>query len=137
MEFVEKGKQKALSVSVTAGNKRWLVCVGLLLLTLLIGGPLKAAAETSGRVLFISSYHPGFPTFFQQTEGIKSVFSSHSIVLDIEFMDSKRFYDNISLDNFHGSLSYKLSKTPPYDLVMTADDNALSFVLNPTTTLSR
>lgn len=88
-----------------------------------------ASARTAGRVLLISSYHPGFPTFFQQIEGIKSVFLTRSIVFDVEFMDSKRFYDKTNLDNFHDSLSYKLSKVPAYDLILTADDNALSFAI--------
>ena len=81
------------------------------------------------KVLFIGSYHPGFPTFFQQVEGIKSVFSERSILLDVEFMDSKRFPDHENIDNFYRSLSYKLSKNRPYDAVITGDDNALLFAI--------
>ncbi|HKL09955.1 MAG TPA: hypothetical protein VJ990_00825, partial [Clostridia bacterium] len=42
-------------------------------------------------VLMISSYSPGFATFFDQVEGVKSELDSYSIQLDVEFMDSKRF----------------------------------------------
>lgn len=110
---------------------RNVACVGfgVVLIFLFAGGPFNASAEATDRVLLISSYHPGFPTFFQQIEGIKSTFSSRSILLDIEFMDSKRFSDNISVGNFYDSLSHKLSKVPPYDLILAADDNALSFAV--------
>jgi len=57
-------------------------------------------AKSEKRVLFISSYHPGFPTFFQQVDGIKSIFSKHPIIFDVEFMDSKRLNDDINLKNF-------------------------------------
>ncbi|MCP4717116.1 MAG: PAS domain-containing protein [Deltaproteobacteria bacterium] len=103
---------------------------GVLLFVLLVGGVFKeVSAKTPGRVLFISSYHPDFPTFFQQIEGIKSVFSTQSIILDIEFMDSKRFYNSTNMTNFHASLSHKLANAPAYDLILTADDNALTFTL--------
>jgi len=80
-------------------------------------------------VLLISSYHPGFATFFQQIQGIKSVFSNEDILLDVEFMDSKRFIDGENIQNFMRLLSYKISHTKPYDIVMTGDDNALMFIL--------
>ncbi len=86
-------------------------------------------AGESHRVLFISSYHPAFPTFFQQVEGIRSVLDKQSTLLDIEFMDSKRFPDRVNLDNFHHTLSDKLSRIAPYDAVIVGDDNALSFTL--------
>ena len=109
---------------------RSIVCVGFaaILFLLLFAEPPQAISKViANRVLFISSHHPGLPTFFQQIEGIKSAFSTETIVLDIEFMDSERFYDDTNLDNFHNSLSCKLSQSPAYDLIITADDNALSF----------
>ena len=90
---------------------------------------LFASDEVPKKVLFLSSYHPGFPTFFQQVEGIKSTLEDKSILLDIEFMDSKRFPDSENLDAFYHSLSNKLSKLEPYDILITGDDNALSFVI--------
>lgn len=80
------------------------------------------------RVLFISSYHPSFPTFFEQVNGIRDVFLNEDIILDIEFMDSKRFFDNDIQGRFFELLQLKLEKLPPYDGVITSDDNALRFV---------
>ncbi|CCO24368.1 ABC transporter substrate binding protein [Maridesulfovibrio hydrothermalis] len=87
------------------------------------------AFSAEKRVLLISSYHPGFPTFFQQIDGIKSAFSSAKVKLDVEFMDSKRFYDEQHLIAFHGLIKMKLSSVPPYDVIITSDDNALQFAL--------
>ncbi len=81
-------------------------------------------------VLLISSYHPGFPTFFQQIDGIKSVFNNTNIDLDVEFMDSKRFYTQTNLDNFYRTIAYKLSNTEAYDVIIVTDDNALTFALD-------
>ncbi|MCA9978093.1 MAG: response regulator [Anaerolineales bacterium] len=89
--------------------------------------PVHAAYEK--RVLFIASYHPAFPTFFDQVEGVQAGFADESVELDIEFMDSKRFFDETNFANFYALLSHKLSQQPPYDLVIVADDNALNFVL--------
>jgi PAS domain S-box-containing protein len=103
----------------------WIVCSAWLC------APVAAnpAAATPRHVLLISSYHPGFPTFFQQINGIKSVFATQGILLDVEFMDKKRFADAESEANFLTLLSYKLSHIKPYDAVMTADDDALLFLL--------
>lgn len=87
------------------------------------------AAGAGKRVLFISSYHPAFPTFPQQTAGLASVFEESGVALDIEFMDSKRFFTSELLGHFLGALTYKLDHLPPYQAVLTGDDNALLFAL--------
>lgn len=93
---------------------------------------LFLAGESSGnddkRVLFISSYHPAFPTFFQQIEGIKSVIGN-KILLDIEFMDTKRYPQKENLEDFRKSLSRKLGDGREYNVIVVADDNALIFAL--------
>ena len=102
----------------------------LLIITLILSLQLPASASAIESVLMISSYHPGFPTFFQQVDGVKSVLDPLGINLDVEFMDSKRFYTQENIDNFKKNLEYKLKHNPPYDAVITADDNALIFVLD-------
>ncbi|HVL01254.1 MAG TPA: ABC transporter substrate binding protein [Dongiaceae bacterium] len=79
-------------------------------------------------VLFIASYHPGFPTFFDQIAGLRQVLDDAHVNLDIEFMDAKRFYTPEDQDIFRDSLSKKLQKLPRYDLVIVADDAALQFI---------
>ncbi len=103
------------------------ICLMVFLLLFLTTG--YAFAGVKSRVLYISSYHPGFPTFFQQVEGIKSVFAPHDILLDIEFMDTKRFPEKENRDLFTQTLAYKLGHFAGYDAVIIADDNALVFTL--------
>ena len=105
----------------------YLIVANIVLIFLAL--PSMAAANPAQRVLFISSYHPQFPTFFQQVEGIKSVLEPRGILLDIEFMDTKRFVQEQNLANFYQSLAYKLSHTEPYDAIITGDDAALQFAI--------
>ena len=95
---------------------------------------LLAACPTRGhaapqRALLISSYHPAFPTFFQQIDGIRSELDPAGVVLDVEFMDSKRFNDPRNQAHFLEHLRYKLSRVAPYDVIITSDDNALNLAL--------
>ncbi len=112
--------------------KRMIIIISIILiLTLSYETNVNAVALANGdkRVLMISSYSPSFMTFFHQIDGVKSVLEELDVTLDIEFMDSKRFYTEENLNNFLVSLSYKLSNQPPYDVIITSDDNALNFVL--------
>lgn len=89
----------------------------------------ELSATEKKRVLFISSYNSGFPTFFNQIEGIKSVSDTASIELHLEFMDSKRFFTDTNFKLFTELLSYKIANSPQYDAIITSDDNALLFAL--------
>lgn len=89
---------------------------------------LAAPAMAQDRVLLVSSYHPGFPTFLLQIDGLKTAFAKNDVLLDVEYMDSKRFFSPEWTRRFHESLSAKLRKVGPYDVVVTADDNALNYV---------
>ncbi|BBD08624.1 ABC transporter substrate binding protein [Desulfovibrio ferrophilus] len=88
------------------------------------------SASNDQRALLISSYHPGFPTFFQQIDGIKSIFEPAGVMLDVEFMDSKRFPGPEDIAHFKRQLSHKLAVAPRYDIILTSDDNALRFALD-------
>lgn len=104
----------------------------LLIVMGLICVPISSAIVTPEtmpkRVLLISSYSPSFQTFFQQIQGIRDTFDDDAILFDVEFMDSKRLFTEENYANFYQSLTYKLDQLPPYDLVMTSDDNALNFI---------
>ncbi|QJB55956.1 ABC transporter substrate binding protein [Pseudodesulfovibrio sp. zrk46] len=87
------------------------------------------SAVEDKRVLFISSYHPGFPTFFDQVLGLKNVLDEHDVLLDVEFMDTKRFFTQQNYANFTRLLKLKLENSPPYDALVVADDNALNYAI--------
>ena len=104
-----------------------------LILTVFLALCVNYAAEASSvnrHVLYISSYHPAFPTFNQQIDGIRSVFDRENILFDIEFMDTKRVPGIENVKYFHNLLSFKLKKLPPYDAVIVADDPALQYALS-------
>lgn len=92
--------------------------------------PHAADADTSpsGRVLFISSYSYGWDTVQIQIEGIKAGIGSN-VVLDYEFMDTKRVDTETSQRQFYEGLAYRLSIVEPYDVVILGDDTALLFAL--------
>ncbi len=81
-------------------------------------------------ILFISSYHSSFPSLEYQLKGLYSVFDSIGYQMDVEYMDSKRFYTQENLDNFHERMAYKMSQNPGYELVIAGDDNALQYVMD-------
>lgn len=82
------------------------------------------------RVLFISSYDGNFLSVPHQIRGVKSVFESENIHLDIEYMDTKRFDTKENINLFYSTLKYKLDHLAPYDAVIVGDDNALQFVMD-------
>lgn len=101
-----------------------------ILLVLLLGSMTRVSLAQNGRALLLSSYHPGFPTFFQQIEGLRSVFTPAGVSLDVEFMDSKRLSAQEAREQFLHLLRFKLSKVAPYQIIIAADDAALRFVLD-------
>jgi PAS domain S-box-containing protein len=113
----------------------WLMLSLAILLLLPAPAVPSLHAAHKARVLFISAYHPNFPTFFDQINGLKSVLDEHGVELDIEYMDSKRLISPENTDNFYRYLAYKLSHLPPYQAIIVADDAALQFALKHQTEL--
>ena len=91
--------------------------------------PVYGAPETDEkRVLFLSSYSYAWDTVQIQIEGIKEGIGD-GIVLDYEFMDTKRFSDEESQQVFYEGLKYRLQRVAPYDVVILGDDAALNFAV--------
>ncbi len=111
----------------------FLATVAMILSLAFLAGAAHAAHEP--RVLLLSSYHPGFPSFFAQVDGLRQALAGRGVELDVEFMDSKRFYDPANFDNFTRMLTYKLDRTPAYDVLVVADDNALVYAVERRDTL--
>lgn len=84
--------------------------------------------EETKRVLYISSYSPSFISFNKQVNGINSILKEDNIVLDIEYMDTKRFAMQENFDHFYHNLSFKVKLLEAYSAIIVADDNALDFI---------
>lgn len=104
----------------------WVIGVVMALFLLNIFRIQAEAEEKKGRVLFISSYSYAWDTVQLQIEGIKAGLAPE-VVLDYEFMDTKRVNDETSQQQFYEGLAYRLSKVEPYDVVILGDDAALLF----------
>lgn len=87
-----------------------------------------AGNSENGRILFISSYSYGWDTVQIQIEGIKAGVGEN-VVVDYEFMDTKRVNDDTSAQMFYEGLAYRLSQVEPYDVVILGDDAALLFAM--------
>ena len=91
--------------------------------------PVYGAPETDEkRVLFLSSYSYAWDTVQIQIEGIKEGIGD-GIVLDYEFMDTKRFSDEESQQVFYEGFKYRMQRVAPYDVVILGDDAALNFAV--------
>ena len=100
-----------------------------IIFSLLFCHSVYGAQETDEkRVLFLSSYSYAWDTVQMQIEGIKEGIGD-GIVLDYEFMDTKRFPDEESQKVFYEGLKYRLQRVAPYDVVILGDDAALNFAV--------
>lgn len=91
-------------------------------------GRTVQAAETEKRVLFISSYSYAWEQVQLQIEGIRAGLGD-DVILDYEFMDTKRVNTEESMRLFYEGLAYRLSMVEPYDAMILGDDAALRFAM--------
>ncbi len=127
MESVKKYLMPVHSVA----KFKHMVTVVLAICLLICSSPLLCAEDNpTKKVLVLNSYHQGFAWSDGITEGIKSELkgSRPDIEIDIEYMDTKRIYDKKHLANLYELYKHKFRKRD-YDLILTSDDNAFSFVL--------
>ncbi len=99
-----------------------------ILLLFCICGRTAEAAGDEKRVLFISSYSYAWEQVQMQIEGIQAGLGT-GVVLDYEFMDTKRIDSEEARAVFYEGLSYRLSKVEPYDVILLGDDAALQFAM--------
>lgn len=118
----------------TAGGRKRIVPLMTLLfiaVTCILTGVTSYAKEeevNNNRILFISSYSLSRDTVQLEIEGIQSA-QPDDFILDYEFMDTYRVYDDTAMQLFYEGLKYRLSQVEEYDAVILGDDAALRFFL--------
>lgn len=118
----------------TAGGRKRIVPLMTLLfiavMCILTGVASYAKEEevNNNRILFISSYSLSRDTVQLEIEGIQSA-QPDDFILDYEFMDTYRVYDDTAMQLFYEGLKYRLSQVEEYDAVILGDDAALRFFL--------
>jgi PAS domain S-box-containing protein len=92
-----------------------------------LAGPPPARVR---QVLLLHSYHKGMTWTEDITAGVEEVLDlkSNEAELTVEYMDTKRLFDDVHYDNLRRLYAHKF---PPnaFDVIITADDNALDFIL--------
>ncbi len=96
---------------------------------LLICATTSAAAQSVAgkKVLFINSYHPEYEWSAAVEAGAKGVFAGTGVKLQFHEMDTKRHGDE-AFKVKAGAEAKKLIETAKPDVVIVADDNAVSYV---------
>ena len=79
------------------------------------------------RVLYISSYDPGYVISSLQAAGIKDRFAKNHVLFETFYMDMKNYDDEENFNLFYLTVKHKLSTIRPFDAVIVSDDNALIF----------
>lgn len=115
------------------GRKKTVTIMTLLFIAVMcvLTGVTSYAKEeevNNNRILFISSYSLSRDTVQLEIEGIQGA-QPDDFILDYEFMDTYRVYDDTAMQLFYEGLKYRLSQVEEYDAVILGDDAALRFFL--------
>jgi len=82
------------------------------------------------KIFYLNSYEITFQTYEYSQRAINEAFTPSKYIIDIDFIDSKRFYDKAMYDNLKERLRIKMKEREKYDMVLASDDDALHFVLD-------
>lgn len=82
--------------------------------------------EEPFRVLLLNSYHKGYQWTDEITRGIEDTFRGEDVDLHVEYLDTKRFFDDPYFDHLSGLLALKHSSYS-YNAVIASDNNAFNF----------
>ena len=110
-----------------AGLSRY-IAAAFITICLLVAGVAQAGAARE--ILVLNSYHPTYEWTKLVMDGIESTLQQYEdrIALDVEYMDTKYFYDERNYENLYALYKYKASRKQ-YDIIITSDNNALLFIL--------
>ena len=90
--------------------------------------PSRVQSQTKKNILFLNSYHEGYPWSDNIIKGVSSVLEKEKINVHTEYMDTKRTYDDRHFQNLFELYLHKFSEKD-FDLIITSDDNAFQFLL--------
>lgn len=82
------------------------------------------------KVLYVNSYHPGYPSSDDITEGIKSTLQQPGIRLKTLYMDTKRNQDEAFIQSKALEILDEMNDYDP-DVLIVSDDNAVKYLIVP------
>lgn len=83
--------------------------------------------DSQSHVLLLNSYHKGYLWTDNITRGVEENLQGTEVVLHVEYMDTKRHFNEEYLSILSRLLSLKHSKFK-YDVIITSDNNAFEFI---------
>lgn len=104
--------------------------MGLLLLGLLFPGPSGASSLQGKRILWVESYHAGFPWTDGIARGVERILAGTGVELQVLHMDTKRHPSKSHAEAFARDALHVLREFDP-DVVMASDDNAQRYFVAP------
>jgi ABC-type uncharacterized transport system substrate-binding protein len=84
----------------------------------------------SCRILYINSYHPGYPSSDEITEGIKAAVSHKDVDLEVVYMDTKKNQEESFIREKAREIFHMIEESEP-DVLIVSDDNAVASLVVP------
>ncbi len=101
--------------------------VALLVLSILL---FTSCGAPPAKIFFLNSYHEGYGSSDDITEGIQETLSDAGVNLDIFYMDTKRQNAPEYLQHIAEQALQRINKVKP-DVIIASDDNAVKYVIAP------
>ncbi len=89
--------------------------------------PEAEAADRTKHALLLNSYHKGYGWTDEITRGVEKTLIGKNVDLHVEYMDTKRKFDEESLPLIADLLKMK-NRNHSYDVIISSDNNAFAFL---------
>ena len=86
--------------------------------------------QESGSIVFVNSYHPGYPPSDEVYRGIREGLPAGKYDLQVFYLDSKRRISEKFLESKADSAFQLINRVQP-DAVIVSDDNAVKYLVEP------
>jgi len=115
--------------TITSKSPFFIVCIIFIALTSLFAQEASLAEEKEAKnVLVVNSYHPGYEWSDDIVKGIQSVFGDNNFNIFVEYLDSKRYSDDIYYKYLEEIIRYKYSDAK-IDAIIVSDHHAFYLML--------
>ncbi|WBW97261.1 MASE3 domain-containing sensor histidine kinase [Oceanirhabdus sp. W0125-5] len=105
-----------------------ILSIFLFFMAIMLSQSVYSDHVTEKKVLILHSYNHGYIWTDSIQKGIESVFEKNHILMDIKYMDTKKINDQKYFEELYQVYKYTL-KHEKYDAIVSADNNALNFLL--------
>lgn len=121
-----------MPLNVILNNKSKRISGLIMLIVILLGGLNSCTQSTTGKkkIIYINSYHQGFPPSDQITRGVMENLPSDTFEIHSYFMDTKRNTSESYILQKVDELRDSIQQIQP-DAIIASDDNAMKYLVVP------